>query len=34
LEKFLGNYVIIEFEGIYALFAHMGSDSIVVKEGQ
>ena len=34
LEKFLGNYVIIEFEGIYALFAHMRPGSIVVKEGQ
>lgn len=34
LGKFLGNYVIIEFEGIYALFAHMRPGSIVVKEGQ
>lgn len=34
LGKYLGNYVIIEFDGIYAFFAHISPDSIVVKEGQ
>jgi murein DD-endopeptidase MepM/ murein hydrolase activator NlpD len=34
LQKFIGNYIIIEFENKYAFFAHLHPGSIRVKEGQ
>lgn len=34
LHKYIGNYVIIEFDGKYAFFAHLCTGSINVKEGQ
>jgi len=34
LQRYIGNYVIIEFDGKYAFFAHISPGSICIKEGQ
>ena len=34
LHKYIGNYVIVEFDGNYAFFAHLHTGSITVREGQ
>lgn len=34
LHKFIGNYIIIEFEKYYAFFAHISPGTIKVEEGQ
>jgi murein DD-endopeptidase MepM/ murein hydrolase activator NlpD len=34
LERYIGNYIIIKFDGTYAFLTHIRPNSICVKEGQ